>query len=618
MGLSYFDKVSYNIKDGFKIAKESSFGKGTISAVKDITGYDINNIDGSNPDGVNAGSKKSGNVIKSAVPVNDFKTFERAKMQDQPFTMVDGTGVSKYYTEVVQAEQYRAKLPNGKDGNMLSIGMRPYSIFNKYSLVNYRGTPLDISTVGSNENGFSNTSRYRKIDPNNLINPTVTEIIEITSAVPDNYGYRYQYSDFALAKYYGKIPNNLLITLRRFSFPAGDDIITPKGMGPGGKMVPIQQPDIARAVTWLGEAPGNNITDILKFSHGFNWKEATSEVQVASTKTSGSGGVFGNIVDNNRFLSAAANAGAGRDAVASSARKQNANYDSFSETYPNHVFGPLNVIKQVLVREQGLKFEQEFKLKFEYQLRAFEGANPKVMMLDQLANILALTYNNAPFWGGSVRYISDGSVAKPLGDLEKLQAGDYMGFAGSIISDMGKMFKGTLTGIEDLMNGDFKSLKSNKFLNNLIGGMGMELFNTPQGGQAIQSLLTGDPTGQWHVTIGNPLNPIAVIGNLICEKTEVKFTGPLGPLDFPENLEISITLKPGRPRDKSEIESMFNSGKGRFYITPKGGPDINKEKIAGTAKGDGTHTSAPNLYASKSSIQMTEAEFDEYKKLANG
>jgi hypothetical protein len=30
-----------------------------------------------------------------------------------------------------------------------------------------------------------------------------------------------------------------------------------------------------------------------------------------------------------------------------------------------------------------------------------------------------------------------------------------------------------------------------------------------------------------------------------------------------------VTLKPGRPRDKSEIESMFNAGRGRMYLQPE-------------------------------------------------
>ena len=32
---------------------------------------------------------------------------------------------------------------------------------------------------------------------------------------------------------------------------------------------------------------------------------------------------------------------------------------------------------------------------------------------------------------------------------------------------------------------------------------------------AFNSLLTGDDTGLWHVTIGNPRNPIVTMGNLI-------------------------------------------------------------------------------------------------------
>jgi hypothetical protein len=104
----------------------------------------------------------------------------------------------------------------------------------------------------------------------------------------------------------------------------------------------------------------------------------------------------------------------------------------------------------------------------------------------------------------------------------------------------------------------------------------MKMFNSPQGGEAVMALLTGDPTGQWHVTIGNPLNPIAVIGNLACTNTSVNFEGAMGVQDFPEKMVVTVTLKPGRPRDKAEIESMFNSGRGRFYIQPNDGTaDVN-------------------------------------------
>ena len=256
-------------------------------------------------------------------------------------------------------------------------------------------------------------------------------------------------------------------------------------------------------------------------------------------------------------------------------KKQNgdAGYDAFSETYPNHVFGPLNVIKTVAQREQGLNYTQEFTLKFEYELRDLGGANPKVIMLDQLSNILALTYSNAPFWGGDVRYVGDGSVAKPLGEIQKLRDGDYGGFLSSVVTSVtGKKgdgtFGGALSDIGNSIKGIVKEGGAGKLLNNVLGGGLMKMFNSPQGGEAVLALLTGDPTGQWHVTIGNPLNPIAVIGNLACTNTTVNFEGAMGVQDFPEKMVVTISLKPGRPRDKAEIESMFNSGRGRFYLQP--------------------------------------------------
>lgn len=581
----YFDKIKESIsktsKSGFEYANKSSLGKGFISAIKSVTGYDPLGTDGANSDGVHTGVRRGGIRIKSTGTPD--QTANRAKASDEPFTIISSSK-SKYYTEEIESEKYTSTQAGANKGKVITVGKRPYSIFNKYSLVNYRGNPLDLSVDGLNVG----SGRYSKIDPLTLINPTASKIIEITGKVEGNLGYRYNYSDFALTRYFGKIPNNMLITLRRFAYPCTDDIITPKGLSAdGSKLEAIGQPDIARAVTWLGEAPGNSMAEILKFSHGFEWKDAEAAVQTLQSKKGAASGSFGNLVNSNKFLSAAANAASGKDAVSSNAQKQNAGYDAFSDTYPNHVFGPLNVIKNTLVREQGLKFSNEFKLKFEYELKSFEGVNPKVMMLDQLSNILALTYNNAPFWGGSVRYISDGSVAKPLGDLAKLRSGDYGGFLGSIVSDMGKLFQG----VADPAN--WKNLANNKLLNNLIGGSLMEMFNTPQGGQAAAALLTGDPTGQWHVTVGNPLNPIMVCGNLAMTDCEINFEGATALQDFPERMVVNITLKPARPRDKAEIESMFNSGRGRFYVQPDDVADINKtEDVSAYGNKDGKRTAS--------------------------
>jgi len=615
------DDIKGKTKSIFKIAKESDTGKGFINAYNNVIGSEFGTIDAGTPDGINSGTRGRGTLLKAAI--NPDGTQARAVSSDQPF-LITSAGGSQYYTDIQPSESYTPKggeaatntgtgeVPNTPTVPSLN---RPYSHFNNYSLINYKGTPLNGQNNGF-ESSPSGGTIYQKINVNNLVNPTVTQIIEITGSKDGNMGYRYNYSDFALARYFNRLPNNLLITLRRFAYPTADDIISPMTMGEDGQPVELMQPDIARAVTWLGEAPGNNMSDILKFSHGFGWKEAESEMQtITSPNREASAGKFGSIVNNNKVLSALANGAAGRGPVESNARDQNADFDQFTNTYPNHVFGPLNVIKQVLIREQGLKFEQEFSLKFEYELRSFEGANPKLMMLDQLSNILALTYNNAPFWGGSVRYIGGGGGAgKPLGDLNKLRSGDYLGFAGSIIEDMGTMFGGALKGggnaFDALFSGDVKgalaALKDNKFINNLIGGSAMEMFNTPQGAQAAASLLTGDPTGNWHLTIGNPLDPIMVIGNLCMTDCEITFEGANATQDFPERLVAVIKLKPGRPRDKAEIESMFNSGRGRFYLQPDDVADINK-------------TTDISAYGNKDRQKPAKDDFiNVFRKISNG
>ena len=502
--------------------------------------------------------KSTSNALKSDKAADNSLSLS-GKGSNQATNANQITTDAGFYTDKVQSVQH-----TDPDGKVQSVGERSYSLFNKYSLVNFRGTPL------SSEGATGPSKFYNKINPQTLINPSASKIIELTGGTA---GYQYSYSDFALAKYFGKIPNNMMITLRRFAFPTPDDIISPIDIT--GKNVP--QADIARAVTWIGESPGNSLAEIMQFSHGFNWKEAEADVQTLQSQNKASQGSAGELINGNKVLSAAFNAASGDDAYDSAVRNANAGYDAFSETYPNHVFGPLNVIKKVLQREQGLEFTQEFTLKFEYELRDLGGANPKIIMLDQLSNLLALTYNNAPFWGGDVRYIGDGSVGKPLGDLEKLRSGDYGGFLGSVVNDLtgkegGSSLGNVFEGVKDfVMEGGV-----GKTLNNLIGGSLMKMFNSPQGGQAVNALLTGDPTGQWHVTIGNPLNPIAVIGNLACTTTKINFEGPMGVQDFPEKLVVEIGLKPGRPRDRAEIESMFNAGRGRFYLQPDDGTaDIN-------------------------------------------
>ena len=98
---------------------------------------------------------------------------------------------------------------------------------------------------------------------------------------------------------------------------------------------------------------------------------------------------------------------------------------------------------------------------------------------------------------------------------------------------------------------------------------------------AMDSLISGDDCGFWHLTIGNPYNPIMVIGNLIMTNSTVQQFGPLGVDDFPTEVKVTCTVKPGRSRDMSEISRYYTQGLNGIYISKVGQPSTDFHKWGG-------------------------------------
>jgi len=485
-------------------------------------------------------------------------------------TFVDsapGNFTSVYGDNLIQSRRYQAPEGDSRtDGIHEGTAVRSY--FNKWTLFKYK----NISGLSAESQGSEVSNKYSKV-VNSLEStaPTANNIVQYADNI-DSLAFKYSLTDFIQCEHYGQISNSYMVTLRRFGYPIADDLIAPRQMGPGGDLIDTTQPDIARAITWLSPALGNDLKEILKFNVSIPWKDEESAVQTIQAGKKNRGAV-GAMIDGSPLFQAIENGINGYNADQTQrANAQGGGFDPLKETYPNTVYGPLNVIKNIMAREQGLKFEQEFKLTFHYDLRGYGNTSPKVAFMDTMANLLALTYNNAPFWGGAVRYTGSGSLGKPFGDYELLRSGDYEGFLKGLGTQLSNAVS---TGFADISRAfETGNLGDSKILNNVIGGGLMKLFNGPQGGSIVNSLLTGDPTGQWHLTIGNPMNPIMMVGNLACTDSSFSFEGPFGYEDFPSKLKVEITLKPARMRDKGEIESMFNAGKGRMYLQPEFGGDI--------------------------------------------
>lgn len=479
----------------------------------------------------------------------------------------ENAGESLYGVNQIDTRTF--KFGNPEETTNLGPGVR--SLYNKWSVHNYNNR---ANGVTGEKNAFN---YYNKAvsdgDSDNLLNPTARRIVNY-SQEHGGIGYSYKFGDFASTEHYGQISNEYLITLRRFAYPCGDDIMNVKGLDSKGGEIDLSQPDLARALTWMSPTLGNDMKEVLKFSTGFPWKDVESQIQEVAGNAK-KRGKLGAMMDSSS-LGRAVEAGlSGKSAdEAQRIEDRGGGFDPMKETYPNKVFGPLNVIKKVLAREQGLEFNSEFSLVFHYDIKGITGTSPKVAFMDQLSNILAMTYNNAPFWGGAVRYTGSGSVGKPFGDYDKLKNGDYAGFLGSLTtqlkSSMGAAFTDIGKAASGLLSGKgINALGDSKIMDNIVGGGLMKLMNGPQGGTVINAFMTGDPTGQWHMTVGNPMNPIMVCGNLALQGSDVEFEGPLSYEGFPTKIKLTVNLKPARPRDKGEIESMFNAGRGRMYLQPE-------------------------------------------------
>jgi hypothetical protein len=100
-----------------------------------------------------------------------------------------------------------------------------------------------------------------------------------------------------------------------------------------------------------------------------------------------------------------------------------------------------------------------------------------------------------------------------------------------------------------------------------VAGAGLDKMGR-RAPQAINSLLSGESTGEWHLTVGNPANPIISIGNLALTATDIQLYGPLGADDFPTQLKVVCSLTPARPRERVDIINMF-SRNNRTYLTTK-------------------------------------------------
>lgn len=480
----------------------------------------------------------------------------------------------------------------------------PHSIMNDNVAINYR-TIYNGYPLFSNKTAFTEYSDYERCIMKDKYlaaflrdkkNPTYKNIIQYYASEDfDPYGLaRYKMQDFIYLKYYNQIPNNYMVTLRRYTRPCGDHMF-----GLDMPAIDVNRMNgyfddyfaLATAVTYMGEQTGNKLSDILKFDYGANWENREGKTESIQNPDGGLAAQMKNRFNLNTDLSEriggsnsatakmkslwmmsalAQGKGVGMDDVFASQFKYEGN--TFNARYGESLYGDVNVVNQVKLRSRGLTFSNGFSLNFEYSLKSLKCVNPRIAMMDILSNFLILTGNYGTFWGGETIFYGNRNIAPQYGDPDLLRRGEFGKYLTSLAGDVKEGFKkisqmDSINGPEDFFKGLWTGIKNvgSGFLQGLVGNLLGGNIGIAGEGQAVPALLSGKPSGFWHVTVGNPLDPIAMMGNMAVTKTTVQFGDALGYDDFPTEIKFTVELEHCMPRDNSMIENMFNGAKGRFY-----------------------------------------------------
>lgn len=377
-------------------------------------------------------------------------------------------------------------------------------------------------------------------DTENAVPITPTTLIEHPRGAS-----QFKVDDFLYVKNFGKVPLNRLITLRRFAFPVFDDIFSTEAQS---------EPDIARVVGFSDQST-NKYSDLLSFSAGLRWKDLQSKSEKAEMhgEQSGVDGVMGKVL---KFVDPQF----GADAI------RGGNEMSFNPQHDsNRVYGTIDSISETRIRDVGLDFAQDMEVTFEWEMRSIGGVNQKSAFLDILSNIILMCTNDGEFWGGA-RYWVGTQPSKYMKDMKALDPKNFNDF----VSKSTDAMRGFVEKQQSMGGKDAKTALRNIADNamNLALGRMLNVLGRPAI-PMMNSLLTGTPVGMWHLTVGNPLNPILSAGDLILEGAQVSFGDELGYDDFPTTMKLVATLKHAKPRDRGGIESIFNAGKGRTYLKPK-------------------------------------------------
>jgi len=488
---------------------------------------------------------------------------------------------------------------------------------------------------------LSETKDYlQKITPRESKNPTAKQIMDVIngagpSGIPSYLdpqspyrGQIYNVKDFIFCKYYGIIPNNRMLTLRRFAYPTLDSLrvlasdkvgdfsvaagannvnqvsyknfeIKDLGRLQDVKGIYNTSLPVAQLVTYFGGDTKNNLNSILGIDTGLNFTLQTQEP--VKTENTGDPGLMNTPYGD--LIKAAITSGDNQisetdleslDKLAATLISPEKQINILQRSLldaavsaegplSKKIFVNVNTVNQVNTRAQGFNGgTNSFTLNFDFTLNSAGQVNSKLLFLDLMTNVFSVATDYGQFLtpeiriqqtnlglgfpGGPGKYAM--SITDPINYvrdvvsrmLSKSEVDRQLNAEKSLTEEMTQL----ANEMKEFVYNPDQGLTPDKKLYKSIAVMISDAFLKKVYFSPI--MLSGYPTGDWHLTIGNPLNPIAMMGNLVCKNVKIGFNDELGPDDFPTEMNVQITLEPGRQRHRGDWESMFNRGNGRLYL----------------------------------------------------
>jgi hypothetical protein len=397
--------------------------------------------------------------------------------------------------------------------------------------------------------------------------------------------------DFAYLRYLGVYPNNRLIVCRKFKNGVDNDLSV------------IKEPPVATILSWA--PPGQ---DILSISFGEKWVD----VDETFTDIFNDVGKYLRLDKININLGEALEGGIGGVPLPGFTeiwqrkllKKLGLIDDEGADIIPS---GSPNLVKEAkrrkLVKEgeysSGIDYTFSIEVTTEYEQKFIGGLDPTKAFYDIIANIAAFGTDNAVFFLNGA-----GNAAKKFSDTISLlrdnpkQAisniiANIVSELNSLLNDIKKTFETKFfkssgnnndSGFVNAENNESEQKNiANDLIKKAIDGILLAIEGVVKKYEVrilgVVNMLTGNPSGTWHVTIGNPKRPIFSSGDMYCTRVTIDLGETLAFNDLPSTIKVKFTLQNSRPLGKQEIMSRFMQGVGRTYIS---GPSSWSEIGTGT------------------------------------